>query len=91
VVAALAEEKQAKFKRARGGQNVVYCDTVRKAEQYTKRLGGLYYHRNIGGAEATRAVVRRLRKGTGPRDKVGNIGVYQDEGVCAGGVGPRDG
>ncbi|KAK4096675.1 hypothetical protein N658DRAFT_562300, partial [Parathielavia hyrcaniae] len=65
VVAALIEEKQAKYKEAGGGQIVVYCDTVRKAEQYAKRLGGFCYHRNVGGAEVKRAVVRQLREGRG--------------------------
>ncbi|KAK4041889.1 hypothetical protein C8A01DRAFT_14469, partial [Parachaetomium inaequale] len=44
---------------------VVYCDIVRKAEQYTKRLRGLYYYRNVGRVEAKRAVVRQLYEGIG--------------------------
>ncbi|KAK4118331.1 hypothetical protein N657DRAFT_533659, partial [Parathielavia appendiculata] len=65
VVAALVEEKQAKYKEAGGGQIVVYCDTVKKVDQYAKQLGGLCYHRNVGEAETKQGVVRQLREGTG--------------------------
>ncbi|KAK4233031.1 P-loop containing nucleoside triphosphate hydrolase protein, partial [Achaetomium macrosporum] len=47
VVAALVEEKKARYGEEKG-KIVVYCDTVKKAEQYARRLGGLCYHRNVG-------------------------------------------
>ena len=61
VVAALVEEKKAQY--GVEGKIVVYCDTVKKAEQYTRRLGAMCYHRNAGSAEAKRAIVQQLSKG----------------------------
>ena len=52
------EEKRVKYREGEGGQIVVYCDTVKKAEQYAKRLEGLCYHRNIGSVETKRGIVR---------------------------------
>ncbi|KAK3898445.1 P-loop containing nucleoside triphosphate hydrolase protein [Staphylotrichum tortipilum] len=59
VVAALVEKKAAQYQEE-GGKIVVYCDTVRKAEEYARRLGGLCYHQAVGTAEAKRAIVRQL-------------------------------
>ncbi|KAJ1677962.1 hypothetical protein EV182_005075, partial [Spiromyces aspiralis] len=70
IVAALVEEKKAKYGRDGrdgrdgGGKIVVYCDTVKKAEQYARRLGALCYHRKAGSAEVKQAIVRQLREGT---------------------------
>ncbi|KAK4242971.1 P-loop containing nucleoside triphosphate hydrolase protein, partial [Corynascus novoguineensis] len=62
MVAALVEEKKAQY--GAEGKIVVYCDTVKKAEQYARRLGAACYHRNAGSAEAKRAIVQQLSKGT---------------------------
>ena len=42
----------------------MYCDTVKKAEQYIRRLGALCYCRKAGSIEAKQAIVRQLREGT---------------------------
>ena len=62
VVAALVEEKKAQYGEEQG-RIVVYCDTVKKAEQYARRLEGLCYHRNVGSAELKQGMVRQLREG----------------------------
>ena len=62
VVAALVEEKKTQYEEEQG-RIVVYYDTVKKAEQYARRLEGLCYHRNISSAETKRGIVRQLREG----------------------------
>ena len=62
IVARLVEEKKERYKE-KGGKIVVYYDTMRKTEQYAKRLEGLCYHRGVGNVETKRAIVRQLREG----------------------------
>lgn len=68
-----AEVLQQVVKRSQGrmresgveGQIVVYCDTVKKTEEYARLLGGMCYHRQAGTAEEKRGIVEQLVSGSG--------------------------
>jgi superfamily II DNA helicase RecQ len=62
VLTALMEQKTRQYHNK--SKIIVYCDTVQKTEQYTKRLEAIYYHRNVGSVKEKKEIVRALREGT---------------------------